>query len=110
MTMIMLVLVLVVAVMVIVTTDGLCLLGFTCGIMTMMMMMMVMMMMMMMMLLVMILMRLGAHKAQASGRTVKDDCSSGKPIRIRYSLAGEDTRLSPERPGFESQWRNFVEA
>ena len=26
---------------------------------------------------------------------------------IRYSLAGQDTRLSPERPGFESRWRNF---
>ena len=25
---------------------------------------------------------------------------------IRYSLAGQDTRLSPERPGFESRWRN----
>ena len=26
--------------------------------------------------------------------------------KIRYSLAGQDTRLSPERPGFESRWRN----
>ena len=28
--------------------------------------------------------------------------------RIRYSLAGQDTRLSPERPGFESRWRNLA--
>ena len=28
--------------------------------------------------------------------------------QIRYSLAGQDTRPSPERPGFESRWRNFV--
>ena len=27
-------------------------------------------------------------------------------VNIRYSLAGQDTRLSPERPGFESRWRN----
>ena len=27
--------------------------------------------------------------------------------RIRYSLAGQDTRLSPERPGFESRWRKL---
>ena len=27
--------------------------------------------------------------------------------KIRYSLAGQDTRLSPERPGLESRWRNF---
>ena len=26
--------------------------------------------------------------------------------KIRYSLAGQDTRLSPEAPGFESRWRN----
>ena len=26
---------------------------------------------------------------------------------FRYSLAGQDTRLSPERPGFESRWRNL---
>ena len=28
--------------------------------------------------------------------------------KIRYSLAGQDTRLSPERPGFESRWRNYL--
>ena len=28
--------------------------------------------------------------------------------RIRYSLAGQDTQLSPERPGFESRWRNCL--
>ena len=28
-------------------------------------------------------------------------------INLRYSLAGQDTRLSPERPGFESRWRKF---
>ena len=28
-------------------------------------------------------------------------------VKIRYSLAGQDTRLSPERPGFESQWRKL---
>ena len=28
--------------------------------------------------------------------------------RIRYSLAGQDTRLSPERPGLESRWRNSL--
>ena len=27
---------------------------------------------------------------------------------VRYSLAGQDTRPSPERPGFESQWRNIM--
>ena len=27
---------------------------------------------------------------------------------VRYNLAGQDTQLSPERPGFESQWRNFL--
>ena len=27
--------------------------------------------------------------------------------RIRYSLAGQDTRLSPERPGFKSRWRKL---
>ena len=26
---------------------------------------------------------------------------------IRYSLAGQDTRPSPERPGFESRWRKL---
>ena len=26
--------------------------------------------------------------------------------QLRYSLAGQDTRLSPERPRFESRWRN----
>ena len=26
---------------------------------------------------------------------------------LRYSLAGQDTRPSPERPGFESRWRNL---
>ena len=26
--------------------------------------------------------------------------------QLRYSLAGQDTRPSPERPGFESRWRN----
>ena len=25
--------------------------------------------------------------------------------QLRYSLAGQDTRPSPERPGFESRWR-----
>ena len=29
-------------------------------------------------------------------------------VRIRYSLAGQDTRLSPERPGLESRWRKFL--
>ena len=28
-------------------------------------------------------------------------------LKIRYSLAGQDTRLSPERPGLESRWRNL---
>ena len=28
-------------------------------------------------------------------------------INIRYSLAGQDTGPSPERPGFESRWRNL---
>ena len=27
---------------------------------------------------------------------------------LRYSLAGQDTRLSPERPGLESRWRNSL--
>ena len=27
--------------------------------------------------------------------------------KIRYSLAGQDTRLSPERPGLESRWRKW---
>ena len=27
--------------------------------------------------------------------------------KIRYSLAGQDTRPSPERPGFESRWRKW---
>ncbi len=27
-------------------------------------------------------------------------------LNIRYSLAGQDTRLSPEQPGFESCWQN----
>ena len=31
-----------------------------------------------------------------------------KKTQIRYSLAGQDTRPSPERPGFESRWRNFL--
>eukprot|EP00973_Karenia_brevis_P074441 10342913-Karenia_brevis.AAC.1 len=26
---------------------------------------------------------------------------------LRYSLAGQDTQLSPEQPGFESRWRNI---
>ena len=29
-----------------------------------------------------------------------------KSVHLRYSLAGQDTQLSPERPGFESRWRN----
>ena len=29
-------------------------------------------------------------------------------VVLRYSLAGQDTRLSPERPGLESRWRNFA--
>ena len=29
-------------------------------------------------------------------------------LKIRYSVAGQDTRLSPERPGFESRWWNLV--
>ena len=29
-------------------------------------------------------------------------------LKIRYSLAGQDTWLSPERPGLESRWRNLV--
>ena len=28
-------------------------------------------------------------------------------LKIRYSLAGQDTRLSPERPGLESRWRKL---
>ena len=31
-------------------------------------------------------------------------------IKIRYSLAGQDTQLSPERPGFASRWRNCCTA
>ena len=31
-------------------------------------------------------------------------------VVLRYSLAGQDTRLSPERPGFESRWRNAFSA
>ena len=29
-----------------------------------------------------------------------------KIFELRYSLVGQDTRPSPERPGFESWWRN----
>ena len=32
----------------------------------------------------------------------------GQIANIRYSLAGQDTRLSPERPGLESRWRNSL--
>ena len=28
-------------------------------------------------------------------------------MKIRYSLAGQNTRLSPERHGFKSRWRNL---
>ena len=31
-------------------------------------------------------------------------------LKIRYSLAGQDTRLSPERLGFESRWRKCFAA
>ena len=41
---------------------------------------------------------------QAAGDGVVPNCSSN----FRYSLAGLDTRLSPERPGFESRWRNMT--
>ena len=30
-------------------------------------------------------------------------------LQVRYRLAGQDTRLSPERPGFESRWRNIAQ-
>ena len=33
---------------------------------------------------------------------------AAKLHKIRYSLAGQDTRPSPERPGFESRWRNSL--
>ena len=32
-------------------------------------------------------------------------CPSRAPLLL-HSLVGQDTRLSPERPGFESRWRN----
>jgi hypothetical protein len=32
----------------------------------------------------------------------------GEEWRIRNSPAGSDTRSSPERPGFETPWRNII--
>ena len=45
---------------------------------------------------------------RAHGRTVRHNSLSDSEIRIRYSLAGQDTRPTPERPGFESRWRNVI--
>ena len=44
-----------------------------------------------------------AHAHINDGSEVVNICLS----QVRYSLAGSDTRPSPERPGFESRWRKI---
>ena len=60
---------------------------------------------------------LGKYSGEVLGDSIGESCMvwcffdivhSSLFTRIRYSLAGQDTRLSPERPGFESRWRNSL--
>jgi hypothetical protein len=45
---------------------------------------------------------------RAHGRAARHYNLSDNESRIRYSLTGQDTRPSPERPGFGSRWRNVI--
>ena len=46
--------------------------------------------------------------ARADNSINSDVCPACAIVNFRYSLAGQDTRPSPERPGFESRWRKIL--